>query len=226
MLLAVGAGVFAVAAAADEKPLGPGGIERKELNKGELGRLVEHIPEQFRKGLSDAELAKELETTAFAFDYKGGPIRLWVEIEETGQETMEKRFPDSKTSSENWRFAGDEGHICFALRRGLSERVSKLATAAGVKNSTEAVGIFLIYEAKKPGFKGKDNAYSGSTGRDNPLWYGWKKYKLDPQYPDVKPKKGEEATLFIVTAEETTEGAKEPRKVKLTLKAIFGAEEK
>jgi hypothetical protein len=226
LLLAVGAGMLAVAATADEKPLGSWGIERKELSKDEIHQLVKHMPKPFREGLSDAELAKELETTAFAFDYKGGPIRLWLEIEETGQETMPKRFP---AEIDQWQFAPDpdEGHVCFAIRRGCSERAGKLARQAGVKHSTEDVGIYLIYESKRPGQKeAKDNSYHDATGRTNPLWYGWKKYKLDPQYPEVKPKKGEEVSLFVVKAEETTEGVKEPRKVKLTLKAIFGAEKK
>jgi hypothetical protein len=211
----------------DENALGFGEIRRKELSKDEIHRLVEHMPQPFREGLSDAELAKELETIAFAFDYKGGPFRLWVEIEETGQETMPKRLPHPQI--DDWQFAPDpdEGHVCFALRRGVSGRASKLATQAGVKHSTQDVGIYLMYESKKAGQKNaKDNGYNFATGKTNPLWYGWKKYKLDPQYPEVKAKKGEDVTLFVVTAEETTEGVKEPRKVKMTLKAIFGAEKK
>src|SRR5262245_9487671 len=78
-------------AAADEKPSTPT-MTRKDLSESEMKRLVSHMPEQFRKGVSDAELVKELETISFAFDFKGGPIDLWLEIEEHGQKTMAKVY--------------------------------------------------------------------------------------------------------------------------------------
>jgi hypothetical protein len=211
---------------ADEpKPAGPG-ITKKNLSKNEMKQLVEHIPEPFRKGISDENLVKELETVAFAFDFRGGPIDLWLEIEESGQKTMEKVFADGPVRG-GWRFAAEEGHVCFAMRRGVSERVSKLATAANIKHSTKPIGIYLMYNATKTNSdKAKDNSYNSGTAREEPLWFGWKQHKTKTQQPDVKIKPGEEVTLFVVEAEETTEGVKEPRKAKVTLKAVFGEPKK
>jgi hypothetical protein len=215
-----GPGWLPPAGADDKKPDSPA-VTRREPSAAELGLLVSHLPEAFRQGLSDADLVKELEAVVFAFDYRGGPIRLWVEVEEVGQKTIPGRFPKEV---DDWQFAAREGHVCFALRRGVSERVGRLASAAGKKSSTEAVEDFLIYRAKDRTFKDpKDNSHTSSTGRLNPLWYGWKKAKVEPQVLDAKPKPGEAVALFAVKAEETTAGVKEPRKAKLTLKAVLGS---
>ncbi|MBO0700442.1 MAG: hypothetical protein J2P46_18740 [Zavarzinella sp.] len=211
-------------AGADDKEADQPAVTRREPSEGEFRALVSHVPEPFRGGLSDADLLKELEGVVFAFDYRGGPIRLWAEVEEVGQETMPKRFPKE---ADGWQFVAPEGHVCFALRRGVSERISRLATRAGKKNSTESVEDFLIYRAKDRTFKDpKDNSHTSSTGHVSPLWYGWKKAKIEPEVLHAKPKPGEAVALFVVTAAETTDGVKEPRKAKLTLKAVFGAGKK
>ncbi|HEY1381900.1 MAG TPA: hypothetical protein VGF55_34185, partial [Gemmataceae bacterium] len=173
---------------------------------------------------SDADLVQELEGVVFAFDYRGGPIRLWAEVEEVGQETMPRRFPKA---ADGWQFAAPEGHVCFAVRRGVSERISRLATRAGKKSSTTSVEDFLIYRAKDRTFPDpKDNSHVSSTGHVNPLWYGWKTARVESEAPGATPKPGEPVALLVVKAEETTAGVKQPRKAKLTLKAVFGADKK
>ena len=208
-------------AAADDREANQPAIVRREPGAGELKALVGHLPEAFRGGLSDTDLVKELEAVVFAFDYRGGPIRLWVEVEEVGQKTMPKQFPKE---AEGWQFAASEGQVCFALLRGVSERIGRLAARAGKKHSTEAVEDFLIYQAKDRTFKNpKDNSHTSSTGHLNPLWYGWKKAKVEAEVLDAKPKPGEAVALFVVKAAEAIDGGKEPRKAKLTLKAVLGS---
>jgi hypothetical protein len=188
--------------------LGPG-VARKDFSKAELDRIVNHVPKQFRQDISDLDLAKELEMTGIAFDFTGGPIQFWLEIEETGQETI---LPRKYPSRAGWNLAGPEGHVFLGLRRSLSERIGKLATAAKLPHSTEVGALIMVGDSTAPG-----KSLGHTTA--NVLWYAWKKHKLDTQYPNVVPREGEEQTLFILTAEETTEGVQVPRKVKLTLKA-------
>lgn len=208
-------GLSGVAAAAPAPSVTP-----TKLHKREINHLVSHIPMPFRRGVPDEGLVKELETVAFAFDFKGGPIKLWLEVEETGQKTMEKVFTDG-SGRDGWRFNAEEGHVCFAIRRGVSQRISKLATAAKVKHSTQSAGIFLMYKATRTkSDKPKDNGYTGMTSRVEPLWYGWKEARLTTRTPAPKLESGKEAALFVVEAVEG--GVKAPRKVKLVLKAVLG----
>lgn len=201
--------------AAGDKGVPAPTITRKDLTKDELQYVTRHVPEPFRRGLSDEQLAKELAMVACAFDYAGGGIRFWLEVDEKGQETMSKRLPAGK--DEVWEVKSPEGHVYVALRRGVSERIALLAAQVGKKADFASVGIFVYRDRK-----GVVGPPAVSIGHDNALWYGWKKSKVSVEQPDVRPKLGEETTVCVIRAEETTEGVKEPRTVKLTVKAVIG----
>ena len=86
--------------------------------------------------LTAEDLADILGVEAWTCRYSGGPIRCWLEIEETGQETMPRRIPEQDslgkgTSSKEggqillwWRRdpSGSGGVLCLKVRgfdRGL-----------------------------------------------------------------------------------------------------------
>lgn len=191
-------------------------MNRQDFSKRELARTVEHVPPTFRQGISDVDLAKELEMVGIAFDYTSGPIQFWLEIEETGQQTI---LPTKYPSRDGWTLTGPEGHVFLGFRRSISERISNLAGAAKKEHSTEVGASIMLGDSTAPG-----KSFGHTTSQI--LWYGWKKHKLDAQYPEFVPRLGEELTLFVLTAEETTAGVKTPRKVKITLKAVFGPQTK
>ena len=146
----------------------------------------------------------------------GGPIQFWLEIEEIGQEPiLPKKYP----SKDGWTLTGPEGHVFLGFRRSIPERVSKLAAAAGIKHSTEVGAGIMLGDSTAPGNSLRHTVAAA-------LWYAWKKHKLDAQYPEFARKLWEEQTLFVLTSEETSEGVKTPRKVTVTLKAVFGPQKK
>jgi hypothetical protein len=226
-LLAALTGVCAVGVLTVRPPTAAGddvpAVTRREPNAGELTALVEHIRKELRGDQSDADLLKDLDPVVFAFDYKGGPARFWLEVEETGQKTLARRLPEK---ADDWRFAAKAGHVCFAVRRNVSERVAKTAAAAGKKVGVDSAAVQLIFEAAERASDDPKGSANHVSSHIRPVWYAWQNAKVKPEVLDGKPKPGEATGLYAVNAGESTEGVKEPRKVKLTLKAVFGDEKK
>jgi hypothetical protein len=173
------------------------------------------LPEVFWKGISDEDLARELNLRVWAFDYQGGPIACRVDVEETGQDTMKRLGKkslhaglDDRNGPSHWE--AKEGRICLSMRRTLSQRMVKIGNQLGRDGSSEAV----VEEFTGP-------RKSGTTGYDFPfLWFHWDGATLKEEVGKLSPVADEEVTVFTVEATELTQDAK-PRKVKLIFKARF-----
>ena len=155
------------------------------------------VPSIEYQKLDAATLARILDVHIWEFKFSGGPVRCWVEIEEVGQETMPRRFPED----EGIRSSDNEGEILFAWRR------------------TPSRGGALILEC------GGHHRMSGLDS--NAFLFGWKGMQSSGDFPvgrawSVNPKAREEVVLMRYNARELRFGDAEPREVTLTLKAILG----
>ena len=178
--------------------------------KEEQAAFVAHIPEPIRKLYAgDAQCFADLEGKAFAWEYTGGPVRLWLEFEEKGQSSVPKRYPP-----EDWVAKGETGRVVFWIRRGVSDKINFALKRAGKpQGDTSAVGLGVTITSSAGG---QNNA----TALDNPLWYAWGGYSFASERPpeEVRLPAGAPATVLVLDARETTAVAKEPRRAKLVLK--------
>ena len=55
--------------------------------------LPREYPAVLRRGMSDEQLAKDLDLQAWAFEFNGGPLYCWLEFEESGQKTVAPSLP-------------------------------------------------------------------------------------------------------------------------------------
>lgn len=178
--------------------------------------LQRDYPAPLRGGKTDEQLARELETEAFAFEFRGGPVHWWFEATEEGQSTVPADKPVAK--SENATTA--EGRLVVAVGRGASERMKQVMQKIGKDAFPESVG-FHFDVAGRPGGGG---GTSGTSHGNAPLWFGWTGNK------DVKStthtietaKPGDTVTVLTLTCEEPMPADKvNPKKVTLVLKAKF-----
>ena len=178
----------------------------------EQAAFISHIPEPIRKLYGTAfQCFTDLEGKAVAWEYSGGPVRLWMEFEEQGQSTVPKRYPER----EDWLVKGQTGRVIFWIRRGVSEKINTVLKRAGKpEGDTSAVGLGVIITSSAGG-------RNDSVGYTNPLWYGWGGYSFSREQPtDEVLLRGYEPTPFYVleAAESKAAGVEEARRAKLTLK--------
>jgi len=168
--------------------------------------------------MSDEQLAKDLELQAWAFDYNGGPLRCWLEFEESGQSTMRPRYPSPEKG--DWNCEPSEGHIVFAVGRGASERMKRIMQQLG----KDAYPQSIVFRMKVEKY-----SFMTSDGGE-PLWFRWpgtgKRFVVQTSTIE-KAADGEELTLLRVEcAEAVPQQPDKPRKATLVLKAAFGKAEK
>jgi hypothetical protein len=185
----------------------------------EEAALVSHLPEQIRKLFgNDFNCFSDLEGKAWAFEYTGGPVRCWLEIEETGQSTAPKRYPPPAPDGPGeWEGKGAKGRIVLWMRRDGSERVNQVLRRAGrdpLDTSTVSIGCTITSD------KGGSNS---AASLENPLWYGWKEHTFVPppgplQLPSEVPLPDDKPG--VVLEGKATEAVEEgrPRQVKLAFK--------
>jgi hypothetical protein len=183
--------------------------------KHALSEFQGQLPEVFWKGESDEGLARELNLRVWAFDYQGGAIACRVDVEETGQETLNRLEKqslhaglDDRNGMSHWE--AKEGRIYLSMRRTLSERMVAIGKQLGREGSSEAV--VETFSGPRKG---------GTTGYDFPfLWFHWQGVAWKEEAGKLSPVGDEEVTFYTVEATEVTKDAN-PRKVKLIFKARF-----
>lgn len=180
--------------------------------------LQRDYPDPLRGGKTDEQLAHELETEAFAFEFRGGPIHWRFDVTEEGQTTLPADKPVAK--SENATTA--EGRLVVAVGRGASQRMKAVMQKIGKDAFPESVG----FQFEVRGSPGGGGGTSGYSFDNNPLWYGWPGEKTVKATPATieSAKPGDTVTVLTLTCEEPMPADKaKPKKVTLTLKAKFVA---
>jgi hypothetical protein len=193
-------------------PHAPPVIKRVPGTKDEQAQFIAHIPEPIRKlyGPDPFHCFQDLEGKAFAWEYTGGPIRLWLEFEERGQSTVPKRYPER----EDWIIKGETGRIIFWVRRGVSDKINMALKRAGKpEGDTSAVGLGVMITSS--------SGINGAVGYRNPLWYGWggAAFTGDRPKDDVRIPDHEPTTFHVLGATESNPAeGKEPRSAKVVFK--------
>jgi hypothetical protein len=155
--------------------------------------------------LGAEDLADILRIDAWTFRYSGGPARCWLEIEETGQQTMPRRIPDEGYIAEGVQPPREEGTILLYW----------------IRDSPETGGRLTVRITQGGGSGG----YSYGLNRDA-FVYGWKSFgatsTLQGRREPIAAQAGREVTLLEYDAREyTPEGREGGRRVRLLLKGIF-----
>lgn len=180
--------------------------------------LQRDYPAPLRNGKTDEQLARELETEAFAFEFRGGPVRWWFDVTEEGQSTLPAGKPVAK--SDNAPTA--EGRLVVSVGRGASERMKAAMQKIGKDAHPESIGFQFGVRSKSGGGGGT----SGASHGGNPLWYGWpgeKAVKATASTVETA-NPGDTVTVLTLACEEPMPADKaKPKKVTLTLKAKFVA---
>jgi hypothetical protein len=186
--------------------------------------LPRDYPDRLRQGMSDEQLARDLDLQAWAFDFAGGPLRCWLELEEAGQATVPPRQPAQGYGE--WECDADAGRLVFSVGRGASERMKKIMQKAGKDAFPESAAFTLRFRSTPPGKSGSFGMSHGSS----PLWFGWpaEARKFDVQTPAAEgAHEGEPFTLLRVECVEQAPAPKDkPRKAMLLLKGAFGKAKK
>jgi hypothetical protein len=175
-----------------------------------------------REGMSDEQLARELELQAWAFEFSGGPLRCWVEFEESGQQTMPAREP----ARDGWDCDAGEGRVIFSVGRGASERMKRIMQKLGEDAHPESVTFNLRFRSPAEGRSGS----FGSSHGNSPLWFGWpgRNRTFTTAAPTIGDARGGEAfrMLRVESIEPASDRKDAPRKVVLVLKGSLGAAKK
>ncbi len=186
------------------------GFKSVPVTPQDLSEFVSHLPEPVRKLYgSDADCFTDLGGKAFAWEYAGGPLRLWLEFEEKGQSTVPARHPEN----EGWLARGETGRVVFWARRGVSDKMNAALKRAGKpEGDTRAVELGVTVASSAGGT-------GGAVGYVNPLWFGWAGHAFDDRpwaevaLPDFVP-----TPVLLLEAREKKAGNREPRNARLTLK--------
>jgi hypothetical protein len=152
-----------------------------------------------------AEVAQVLGMDARTFEFSGGPILCWLEVEETGQQTLPKGWADDLKKNPSQR---DKGKVVFAFPDPSLAVNPEARFALGYVSD----GAVQRQSAAVP---------------EKGLWLGdWKGGRtikingpLDGQRFTVE--RGKDVTLLEVVVEEN--GAAKPHRVKVRLKGRFPA---
>jgi hypothetical protein len=186
--------------------------------------LPREYPAVLRRGMSDEQPARDLALQAWAFEFSGGPLRCWVEFEETGQKTIPAREP----AADGWDCDAREGRVVFSVGRGASERMKGIMHKLGKDAHPESVTLNLRFRSPAEGRSGS----FGTSHGGSPLWIGWpgrnRGFTSTAPIWDVgNVREGEAFTMLHVKFVEPPSDRKDPpRKVVLVLKGSFGAAKK
>jgi hypothetical protein len=201
----------------EQKPESPRfvGVRWVAGTKAEEAEFVAHLPEPIRKlyGSDPFDCFDDLGGKAWAFEYAGGPVRCWLEIEEQGQSTLPERYPPHQPDGiDQWEGKGEKGRIILWMRRNVSEKVNQVLKRVG--REPEDTGVVVI-GCKITSLEGGSG---GAASFKNPLWYGWQKSTESRKLPEVTPLPDESpaSVLELIAKEVITEG--QPRQVKLIFK--------
>ncbi len=186
--------------------------------------LPREYPAALRRGMSDEQLAKDLELQAWAFEFNGGPLYCWLEFEESGQKTVASRLEFSAFVPGSWDIRA--GRIVFSVGRAASERMKGIMQKVDKDADPDVVAFNL--RAHDPA-EGKSGTHGYSLG-GSPLWFGWsggeKKWIVRAD-PIAAAGEGEVFTLVRVECTEPKPAKKDmPRSVVLTLRGSFGGPKK
>lgn len=191
-------------------------IRPSKLTTSEWKRAVAELPAVFREGLTgtDEEKARAVGMLAWAFEYENGPILCWIEVGETGQQTVEiatsvlRAYSNPSTKAHGRVLLWLQPRSSSAMRPEIRDRLAK--------NPNQVPDYFLALApddtpvrqwSRNPGF-GKPQV---------PLWFGWGQADLKETSDAVTLKAGAEGTILLLEA--TEKGVAAPRGAKLVLKA-------
>jgi hypothetical protein len=174
-------------------------------------------PAEARKGMTDEQLAKELDVRAWAFDFVGGPFQCWLEFEEAGQRTMPTQYPASERS--RWFVDAAHGHFVFSVGRTGTLRMKPILDTNGVDGSPEKIALNLRYRNPADVQTGRFGISYGAA----PMWFRWaEKFTARPSNIRGGAER-ETVTLLRIEAEEASpEVFGQPRRAIIELKAAFG----
>jgi hypothetical protein len=167
--------------------------------------------------MTDRQLARDLELQAWSFEFNGGPLRCWLEFEETGQKAMPARAP----SQGEWECDAKEGRIVFSVGRAASERMKVIMQKLGKDADPEAVTLNLRFRSPNEGRGGS----FGTSHDGSPLWFGWSgdKNLVVRAEPVAAVGEGEAFTILRLECAEPDPAKKDTlRTAALTLKGSFG----
>jgi hypothetical protein len=184
--------------------------------------LPREYPAGLRRGMSDEQLARDLDLQAWAFEFSGGPLRCWVEFEESGQQTMPAREP----AQGGWDCDAGEGRVIFSVGRGASERMKRIMQQLGKDADPESVSFNLRFRSPSEGQSGS----FGKSHGNSPLWFGWpdRNWTFTTAARTIGDvREGEAFMMLRVESVEPASDRKDaPRKVMLMLKGSLGAAKK
>jgi hypothetical protein len=190
----------------------PGNIPAKELSA-----MLKGVPDALRRDKKDVQLARELGIRAWAVDFTDGPMICWLEIEETGQRTIEPRPYGGPGEIFLMGTDAARGRILWWFRPGAhSKNPSARSRRIMQRLGTSAEGISEIMAISGAGLGGFDEAAEPPVPR---LWSSWNDVTMKDLSRPAKVRPGEETTLFAIEAtEKEPPQESKPRKVKLMLK--------
>src|SRR5262249_4587703 len=139
---------------------------------------------------------------AYAFEYSGGPVLCWLEVEVKGQRTLPRDWGATLKKNPS---PGSKGKLVFLFPSHFHQ--SDPFHRFALSYQDDGRGAFLAVEVP-----------------DNALWRRpWKTYATTITCPlqgkRPTPERGKEVVLLTVTVEEGGAGAEPLRQVKVTLKA-------
>jgi hypothetical protein len=188
-----------------------------QLGPEELKLLLEGLPQSLLPDRADAQLARDLGIRAWVVEYTGGPIaEYWLEIEETGQQTMPKRKPEPPFVM---ACKAPTGRLLLGFRPGASKANPSVRSQQLLKRLSEQERYDGIAYEWRFGVIGDSMEHEGGTETTPRLWSGWHDVAIKELSRTATVKQGEAITLLAVEAVDQPENAAKPRKVKLVLKA-------
>jgi hypothetical protein len=123
--------------------------------------LPREYPAVVRQGMSDEQLAKDLDFQAWAFEFNGGPF------EESGQKTVAPSLPFGSIVPGSWDVR--EGRIVFSVGREGSERMNGIMQKVTKDADPDVVTFNLRLRDPAEGNSGTHGLSLGGS----PLWFGW-----------------------------------------------------
>jgi hypothetical protein len=176
------------------------------------GSWIRYFPEESKP-------LQSVNVDRWTFRYAGGPIDCWLDVEESGQQTMNKLAFIGKGGA--WPISVPaQGTFAFIIRHS-PRRPLNLRGGSELVGAKEGVLGFALDDVG-----GHSNITEG-------LWFGWDKVAhsswtaLAEEEKGVALTEGDDVTLLTYEAQDRLDdGAGEPgRKVRLTLKARLSAKD-
>jgi hypothetical protein len=130
----------------------------------DLRDALPSVPAPMRQGLSDEQLGRDLDLDVWAFEYTGGPVRVWLEYEEANQKTVPPRDP----AAGEWACDAPSGRVVLSVGRGVSARMKKIFERLGRDAPADGAVAKLLYRGE-----GKSGTFGGESHPGAPLWFGW-----------------------------------------------------